>query len=88
MHANWKQLVFVAALASPVAVIADEGKSTTEQSNHVTNKKAVAMEAKEEKVSGSAVRDWSAIDTNKDHSVSPEEMQKFLTEVWASKGKS
>jgi actin-related protein len=87
MHANWKQLVFLAALASPVAVIAGEGKSTTEQSNHVTNKKAVAMEAKEEKVSG-AVRNWSAIDTDKDHSISPDEMQKYLTEIWNAKGKS
>ncbi len=100
MNANWKQLVFVAALVSPMAVIANDGRATTEQqlaandpapterSNHVTNKKAIAMEAKEERLSSPTVRDWSAIDTDKDHSISPEEMQKFLTGVWRAKEKS
>lgn len=34
---------------------------------------------------GVEVRDWSAIDLNKDHSISPEEMEKFLKEQWAKK---
>lgn len=33
-------------------------------------------------VNGVEVRDWSAVDTNKDHSVSPQEMQQFLQEQW------
>ena len=27
-------------------------------------------------------RDWSAIDTNNDHYISPEEMQAYLQHVW------
>lgn len=34
---------------------------------------------------GVEVRDWSAIDLNKDHSISPEEMEKFLKEQWTKK---
>lgn len=100
MNANWKQLLFAAALVSPVAAVANDGRATAElqlaanhatpkeQSSHGTNKKAVAMEAKEEMVERPAVRDWSAIDTDKDHSISPEEMQKFLNGVRSAKGKS
>jgi hypothetical protein len=29
------------------------------------------------------VRDWAAIDTDRDNSISPEEMQKFLEKGWA-----
>lgn len=100
MNANWKQLLLVVALVSPVAVVADDALATAEQrlaandaapkekSSHATNKKAIAMEAKEDIASAPGVRDWSAIDTDKDHSISPEEMQKFLTGVWSAKGKS
>ncbi len=92
MYAYWKRILMISALASPVAVIAsyaaaDQHSAAKEQSNHQTNKKAIAMEAKEDKLSGS-VRDWSAIDTDKDHLISPEEMQKYLHGVWSSKGKS
>ena len=31
-----------------------------------------------------AVRDWSKVDTNRDNLVSPEEMEKFLSSVWAA----
>lgn len=34
-------------------------------------------------VSGVEVRDWQAIDVNKDGSISPEEMEKFLQDTWA-----
>jgi hypothetical protein len=34
------------------------------------------------------VRNWAAIDTNKDHSIQPEEMEKYLTESWASQKKA
>jgi hypothetical protein len=34
---------------------------------------------------GVEVRDWSAVDVNKDHSVSPQEMQQFLQEQWAKR---
>lgn len=34
------------------------------------------------------VRNWAAIDTNKDHSIQPEEMEKYLTESWAAQKKA
>lgn len=34
------------------------------------------------------VRNWTAIDTNRDHSISPDEMQKFLEQGWADTKKS
>ncbi len=93
MNGKWKQILVITALASPVAVMAGNDATTAnlhlaanEQSNHQTNKKAIAMEAKEHKLSDD-VRDWSAIDMDKDHLISPEEMQKYLDGVWSSKGK-
>ena len=88
MNVTWKRLVVIAALVGPTAAFAAGSAEDKERSNHATNKKAIAMEAKEDKVGKSGVRDWTAIDTDKDHSISPEEMQKFLTEVWSAKGKS
>lgn len=32
-------------------------------------------------------RDWAAIDTNRDHLISPDEMQKYLEDSWASRKK-
>lgn len=32
-------------------------------------------------------RDWAAIDTNRDHLISPDEMQKYLEASWASRKK-
>ena len=34
-------------------------------------------------VNGVEVRDWQVIDVNKDRSISPEEMEKFLQDTWA-----
>lgn len=34
-----------------------------------------------------SVRNWAAIDADKDHSISPDEMQKFLEKEWADKKK-
>lgn len=36
-------------------------------------------------VNGIEVRDWAAVDTNNDGSISPEEMEKFLKDTWAKK---
>jgi hypothetical protein len=36
----------------------------------------------------SEVRNWAAIDTNKDYSIQPEEMEKYLTGSWAAQKKS
>lgn len=36
-------------------------------------------------VNGVEVRDWEAIDTNKDGVISPEEMEKFLKDIRAKK---
>ena len=33
-------------------------------------------------VNGVEVRDWQVIDVNKDRSISPEEMEKFLQDTW------
>lgn len=51
MNANWKRMVVVTALVSPIAVMAgdataDQHRAAKERSNHETNKKAIAMEAK------------------------------------------
>ena len=34
------------------------------------------------------VRNWAAIDTDKDNSISPDEMQKFLNKEWAAAKKT
>ena len=34
-------------------------------------------------VNGVEVRDWQAVDADKDGSISPEEMEKFLQDTWA-----
>ena len=88
MNVTWKRLLVIATFVSPAAALAAGAAEDKEKSNHGTNKKAIAMEAKEDKVRGPGVRNWAAIDTDKDHSISPEEMQKFLTEQWSAKGKS
>jgi hypothetical protein len=36
-------------------------------------------------VNGVEVRDWNAIDTNKEHYISPAEMKKHLEEQWAKR---
>jgi hypothetical protein len=48
------------------------------------------MEIKEQMAARAAageVRDWNAIDVNKDNSISPEEMETYLKKVWAAKKK-
>lgn len=87
MNVTWKRLLVIAIFVSPAAALTTGAAENKEKSDHGTNKKAIAMEAKEDKVRGPGVRDWAAIDTDKDNSISPEEMQKFLTEEWAAKGK-
>ena len=34
-------------------------------------------------VNGTKVRDWQVVDIDKDGSISPEEMDKFLRDTWA-----
>ena len=85
MSTSWKQIILVATFSGATGAYAADHGSAKEQSNHSTNKKAIAMEAKEGKLMAPAVRDWNAIDTNQDHSISPEEMEKFLTGVWSAK---
>lgn len=96
MIANTKQLLLIAALVGSTTALAGENDvmantqtatnetAAKERSDHSTNKKAIVMEVKEQ-LKAADVRDWSAIDTNKDHSISPEEMQKYLNGVWAAK---
>jgi hypothetical protein len=33
-------------------------------------------------------RNWAAIDTNKDHYIQPEEMEKYLNDAWAAQKKA
>jgi hypothetical protein len=42
---------------------------------------AAQSKAKEE------TRDWSAVDTNHDSSISPDEMQQYLQQAWARQHK-
>jgi hypothetical protein len=37
--------------------------------------------------SSTGVRNWVAIDTNNDHSIQPEEMEKYLADSWAAQKK-
>jgi hypothetical protein len=85
MSTTLKQVLAIAAIAAPISAFA--AKEAQENSNHAINKKAVAMEAKEDKLQG-LVRDWSAIDVDKDHAISPAEMQSFLEGVWNKKSSS
>lgn len=88
MKSTLNILAVCTALALPFAVNADQHKK--EASDHSTNKKAVAMEAKEDAAKSKAadVRDWNAIDKDKDHYISAAEMDAYLKESWAKTGKN
>jgi hypothetical protein len=38
--------------------------------------------------SSTETRNWTAIDSNKDHYIQPEEMEKYLTDSWAAQKKA
>jgi hypothetical protein len=57
------------ALASPLAFAATTHKQAQTQPASSAHKSV-------------QVWNWSSIDTNKDHLISPDEMQKFLTAQW------
>jgi hypothetical protein len=89
MKCSVKKVLVAISIVIPITAFAGGGHLIAKQqlaandsaikegSNHTTNKKAIALEVKERQVSA-AVRDWSEIDTNKDHSISPDEMETFL----------
>jgi hypothetical protein len=61
---------------------AKAGTSATQAPTHPAAKgKETSGEASTE-TGAKGVRDWSAIDTDRDNSISPEEMQKFLEKAW------
>jgi hypothetical protein len=94
-------LVLFTTFALPLAAIAATDKSTEKNiATDTTAKKAQLLsESKtgmagpngvkgEAGTSSTEVRNWAAIDTNKDHSIQPEEMEKYLTESWAAQKKA
>ena len=68
------------ALASPWALAADQPEKA-KKSTETTEKAAETKQA----ASKEQVRDWAEIDTNKDHLISPEEMETWLNAERAKK---
>jgi hypothetical protein len=88
-----------AALASPWA-LADEKKKpepAAAAQSHSKHSASDRQAAKQLAATGAstaalgadraAIRDWAAIDTNKDGLISPDEMEKHLQEQWAAQKK-
>lgn len=99
MFAMLKRTAVIVTLIGPAVVFAGASQIAEihllaandvvvkEGSNHQTNKKAIVMEAKEKKIDAQ-VRNWAEIDVNKDHSISPEEMETYLNNVRSAKQNS
>ncbi len=68
----------------PLALIAAAGTALAAQATHkaaphaATPMPHAAAQAAAHTMPAAALRDWSQIDTNGDHLVSPEEMEKYL----------
>ncbi|MGL4190884.1 MAG: hypothetical protein ACRCTM_18650 [Sphaerotilus sulfidivorans] len=91
------------ALAAPLAIAQEKkvdppaAKSAATKS-HSTQSASDRQVAKQLQATGSGAatlgaaskpetRDWAKIDTNRDHLISPDEMQKYLEESWAAQKK-
>ena len=75
------------------AAAATENKVCAGKTQEMTTKHPAAQgEASAQASPGAtaegAVRDWAAIDADRDHSISPDEMQKFLDKTWATRQKT
>lgn len=68
-----------AATTATAATAAAAGKSMATGTTSTANQGARTVPA---------VRDWSAIDTQRDNLITPEEMEKFLQQTWAANKKS
>ncbi len=66
------------------------GAGTTDEmtTKHPATQGEASAKATPNATAGGDVRDWSAIDADRDNSISPDEMQKFLDKTWATKQKS
>ena len=79
------------ATDSPAAMEDKAGAGTTAEQtpkHPAAGGDAASGAAAPRATTGGAVRDWAAIDTNRDNAVSPEEMQKFLDDVRTNKKSS
>ena len=65
---------------APLALIALAGAATAAEPAKKPATSAPQAAAKKPAEPVGATRDWSRIDTNKDGSISPEEMEKYLAE--------
>ncbi len=65
---------------APLALIALAGAATAAEPAKKPATNAPQAAAKKPAGPVGATRDWSRIDTNKDGSISPEEMEKYLAE--------
>lgn len=90
------------ALATPLAIAEENkvdqpGRAAATQA-HSTQSASDRQVAKQLQATGTGTatlgaankretRDWAKIDTNRDHLISPDEMQKYLDESWAAQKK-
>lgn len=65
------------------------GAATTEEmsTKHPATQGETTAKAPPSATGKGDVRDWAAIDADRDHSISPDEMQKFLDKTWSTKQK-
>jgi hypothetical protein len=72
---------------APTATSDDKTGAGTTATQKPTHPAAKGNETSTQAPSGTGargVRDWAAIDTDRDNSISPDEMQKFLDKGWAN----
>jgi hypothetical protein len=88
-------MAFATPLVSAEAMKADPAAAAKSHSMHSTSDRQVAKQlvatgsgaATLGAVDRSEIRDWARIDKDKDHLISPEEMQAYLQESWAARKK-
>jgi opacity protein-like surface antigen len=78
--------------ATAPAATSDEktgaGTTATQSPTHPAAKENETSDHAPSGTGARGVRDWAAIDADRDNSISPEEMQKFLEKEWAGTKKS
>jgi hypothetical protein len=72
---------FILVLSIVAAALAGFGPAAAEKAKDITEQRAGPTSSSEE------VRDWSKIDTNRDGYIQPEEMEKYLEDVWEHRRK-
>jgi hypothetical protein len=78
--------------ATAPAATSDEktgaGTTATQSPTHPAAKSNETSGQASSGTGAKGVRDWAAIDTDRDNSISPDEMQKFLEKDWADTKKT